>query len=152
LVERRRAHLDQALFGARLRRPHLEDLALDAQLVARAHGPRPAELVEARAEDSASGLHLALDDEPHGERRGVPAARREALEERIVRGSFVEVIGLRIVLRGECLDRFRIDAKAPGSEFLAGGEIFEIAFHVAYFTRVRTPASDPAARSREQRE
>src|SRR5207302_10640520 len=126
---------------------------LDAQLVAGAHGTRPAELVEARAEDAARGLHLALDDEPHGDRRGVPAARGEPLEERIVRGGFVEVIGLRIVLRGEGLDRFRIDAQAPGREFLAGREIFEIAFHAdslpAAFILALDPRSLPAYASAE---
>src|SRR5262245_47516245 len=68
LIERGRPHLDQPLLGARPRWTHLDDLALDAQLIARAHRVRPAEFIEARADDAAGGLELTLDQEPHGER------------------------------------------------------------------------------------
>src|SRR5208283_3505352 len=44
LVKRGRAHLDQPLFGPRLRWAHLEDLALEAQLVAGTHRAWPVEL------------------------------------------------------------------------------------------------------------
>src|ERR1041385_8473975 len=53
LVERSGLPLDQPLPGTRLRRPHLHHLDLEMQLVARPHRPRPAELVEARADDAA---------------------------------------------------------------------------------------------------
>ncbi len=44
LVQRCRPHLDQALVRTRLRRPHLEDFALDTQLIPGPHGQRPAEI------------------------------------------------------------------------------------------------------------
>src|SRR5882762_4172883 len=70
LVQRRRAQLDQALVRTRLRRPHFEHFALEMQLIPGTHGARPAELVEAGADDAAGGPQFALDQEPHGERGG----------------------------------------------------------------------------------
>ena len=66
LIERRRAHLDHTLRRTRLRRANLRHLALDMQLVARPHGPRPTELVKAGADDAAHGLEVALDLESPG--------------------------------------------------------------------------------------
>jgi hypothetical protein len=127
LVERRGAQLHHALLGARLRRAHLEDLGLDVQLVARAHRPRPAELVEPGPDDTARGLEVALDQEPHGHRRRVPAARREPAEERRRRRGVVQVKRLRIELGGEALDPLFLDAQRRRAEFLPDGEIFQIA-------------------------
>src|SRR5438552_18010906 len=136
LVERGGAHLDAPLLGARLRLPHFEDLALDAQHVSGTRGLGPAEFLEARAEDAARGLHLAVDDEAHRERGGVPAARRESLEERAARRRFVEMIGLRIVLLRERLDGIGVDGDAAaGSVRLAGSEIFEKALDHARILR-----------------
>src|SRR6202051_3378986 len=53
LIERRVLHPDHAAIGLRFRRPHLEHLALDAQFVAAPHRERPAQLVEADAENAA---------------------------------------------------------------------------------------------------
>jgi hypothetical protein len=48
----------------RLRRPHVQHSALQAQLVAGADRPRPAEFIGARADDAAGGLEVALDQYP----------------------------------------------------------------------------------------
>src|SRR2546426_5941267 len=61
LVERRRSHLDQSLIWTGPRGPHLEDLALDAQLISGSHGSWPAELVSPGAHDAAGGFEVALD-------------------------------------------------------------------------------------------
>src|SRR5947208_99145 len=63
LIEGRGAHLDEALLGPRLRRPHLEDLAFNPKRVAGAHRERPAELLEAGTDDAASRLELAVHQE-----------------------------------------------------------------------------------------
>src|SRR5271163_3419641 len=68
LVEGGGAHLDETLRRARLRRPHLQHLAFDMQLVARPHRMRPAELLEPGADDAARGREIALDQKPHRRR------------------------------------------------------------------------------------
>src|SRR5207248_2311961 len=132
LVARRRAHLDETLVWPRLRRPHLEHLDVEIQLIVRPHGQRPAKFVEARADDAARGLELALHEEPHGHRRGMPAARRLAAEDRAARRVAIEVERLRVEFRREGLDALLIYAQAPRAVDLAGGEVLEIfASHVA---------------------
>src|SRR5439155_8983876 len=91
-----------------------------------AHRSRPAELVEAGSDDSAHRLQLAPDQKPHGERGGMPAARRQAAENRRARGVVVEVKRLRIELRGETLDPLRVHMKRVRPEDLSDGKIFEI--------------------------
>src|SRR5438445_3421545 len=76
LIERGRPYLDQPLLGTRLRWAHLDDLALDSQFVSRAYRVRPAKFIEACTDNASCGLKLALNQEPHGERRRVPAAGR----------------------------------------------------------------------------
>src|SRR5205807_9248805 len=73
---RHRPYLDQPLLGSRLRWAHLDDLALDSQFVSRAYRVRPAKFIEAGTDNASCGLKLALNQEPHGERRRVPAAGR----------------------------------------------------------------------------
>src|SRR5439155_6696177 len=109
LVERRRSHLDQPLIWTRPRGPHLEDLALDPQLISGPHGPWPAELVGASAHDAAGGFEVAFDQEPHGDGRGVPTAGGEPAEYRFARGFRVEMERLRIELGTECLDALLVD-------------------------------------------
>jgi hypothetical protein len=48
-----------------------------------------------------AALQLALDEQAHRHRRGMPAARRQALEHRPSGGLFVEVKRLGIEFRGE---------------------------------------------------
>ncbi len=95
------------------------------QLVARPNWPRPAELVEAGADDPAGGLELALDQQPHGHRRGVPAARCEPAEDRFARGGGVEVEGLWVEFRGERLDARFVDAQPARRVGLADGKVLE---------------------------
>src|SRR6202023_1201996 len=83
LIERRVLHPDHAAIGPRFGRADFEHLALDVQLVAGAHRTRPAQLVEADAENAAGRLERAVDHKPHGDRSGVPAAGRQSLERRI---------------------------------------------------------------------
>src|SRR5205814_3498221 len=64
------------------RSPHLEDLALDAQLIPGSHGSWPAELVSPGAHDAASGFEVALDQEPHGDRGRVPTTGGQPSEDR----------------------------------------------------------------------
>ena len=80
LVQRRRSNLHQPLVQTRLRRPHLEHFALDAQLIPRTHGPWPAALLKASTDNAASGCEIALDQEPHGDRGGVPPAGGHSAE------------------------------------------------------------------------
>src|SRR5262249_23250019 len=127
LIERRRSHLDQSLMRTRPRRPYLEDLGLDAEIITGPHGSCPAEFVEARADDAASGPEVALDQQPHRDGGGVPAAGSQSAEYRVARGFLVEMERLRVELGGERLDSLLVDLQPTGAERLPDGEVFEIA-------------------------
>src|SRR4029077_18561213 len=72
------------------------------------------------------GFELALDQEPHAHRRGMPAARSQALENRIARGGFIEMEGLRVELRREGLDLVLLDREPAGAEFLPDGIVLDV--------------------------
>jgi len=128
LVECRGAHPDQASIGSRLRMSHFEDLARCVQFVAWAYRTRPAQFVEAHAQDAACRPELSLDQKAHGDCGGVPATRREAAKDRLGRGLLVEMIGLRIELRGKSFDLFPVDPQPAGGKDLACGEVLKIEF------------------------
>src|SRR6185295_9265606 len=73
----------------------------------------------------------------HGERRGVPAARRKAAEERLLRGFVVEVEGLRVELRGEGLDVLGRDGDGVRQVLLPHREVLEV-MHLDYWLPVCT--------------
>ena len=52
LIQRRRSHREQSLVRMRLRRPHLENFALDAQRIPRTHGPWPAARLNAGTDNA----------------------------------------------------------------------------------------------------
>src|SRR5205823_10343484 len=104
---------------------NLEDLRLDVKLVARPDRARPLQLLGARADDAAGGAEAAFDQKPHGERGGVPSARRQAGEEGFAGGGFIEMERLRIELRGERLDRRRVETKLVREVFLSRGQVVE---------------------------
>src|SRR5439155_22816081 len=85
----------------------------------------------ADAENPAGWAEIAGDAQPHGQCGGVPAACRQALEQRVARGVVVEMERLRIEFGGKRLDRILVDAQARRREFLADREILEIA-HAGY--------------------
>src|SRR5213593_4484164 len=122
LVERRRSHLDHSLIGTRPRRPYLDDLGLDAQLIPGPHRPWPAELVEAGAHDAAGGSEVTLDQQPHGDRAGVPPAGGQPAEDRVARGVLVEMERLRVELRGKGLDSLLVDRQRTGAIDLPDGK------------------------------
>ena len=62
----------------RLRRPNLEHLAFDVELVAWVHRQGPAEFVETGADDAADRLEIALYEQPHGHCGGPPKIERRA--------------------------------------------------------------------------
>src|SRR5580704_6905717 len=147
LIERRVLHPDHAAIGLRFRGPYFEHLAGDAKLVARPHRERPAQLVEADAQNAAGRPELAVDQKPHGDRCGVPATGRQSLERRLQRRRFVEMVELRIELLGEGDDLFLADALAAGQINLSHSVIFQILLlHRATCSRVNhTPPATAAA-------
>src|SRR5262249_24704153 len=76
--------------------------------------------------DQAVGKRYAIDQHAHGHRRGVPAARRQALEQRILGRFLVEVEGLRVVVGGEALDLRGVERPRSAGESLPDVEIFEV--------------------------
>src|SRR5262245_125506 len=116
LIHRPGSHLDDALIGARLGRPYFEHFDVEMQGIVRSYGVRPAEFIEADADNAARGTELALHEETHGHRRSVPAAGGQALENRTAGGLVVEVKGLGIEFGGEGFDSLAIDFQPPGRE------------------------------------
>jgi hypothetical protein len=55
------------------------------------------------------GLELALDQEPHADRGGVPTAGGQSAEEGVARGLLVEMEGPRIEVGGDGLDPLCVD-------------------------------------------
>src|SRR3977135_2003272 len=109
----------------RPRRSHLEHFTFDMELIPRPYGPRPTELVESGAHAAAGGGGVALDQKPHGDSRGMPAARRQPAEDSAPRGVLVEMEWLRIEFGGESLDLLLVDPQSPGTEGLPYREVFE---------------------------
>ena len=65
-MSRTRRHTARHHEGAdrtRLRRPHLEHCALDAQRIPRTHGPWPAARLKAGTDKAASGREITLDQQ-----------------------------------------------------------------------------------------
>src|SRR5215510_10784717 len=81
---------------------------MEPQDIARPDWTRPAQLVDPAADD-ASRQRQRLDDELHGERRRVPSAGDQLLEEGRMRDRLVQVPRLRIELAAEALDRIGVD-------------------------------------------
>ena len=119
LIQRRGPYLDDSLVRPRLRGSDLEHFAFDAELIRWPNRSRPTEFVKTGAHDAASGPQIAVDQESHGDRSGVPAACGETAKHRLSGGSFVEMKWLRIEFGGKALDAVRIDADAPGHEGLS---------------------------------
>src|SRR5262245_65045433 len=77
---------------------------MEPQGIARSHRARPAQLVDTSPDD-AFRQRQGLDDELHRQRRRMPAAGDQLLEEGRARDRLVQVPGLRVELAGESLDR-----------------------------------------------
>jgi hypothetical protein len=71
-------------------------------------------------------LEFAHIEETHGDRRGVPAARREAAQDRALRGFLIEMEWLRIEFGGKGFYPRGIDPQTTRAEFLAHDEILKI--------------------------
>src|SRR5690606_6506929 len=124
LVEEREAHPDGPL-RLRARGREGEDLALEAERVAGAHGGDPAQLVDAEPEDRMRPERTRFYEEPHRDRRRVPAADGKPLEDGAFGCGVVEVVGLRVEgpREGECL--LTGDGKRPGGAAMPYGEVVE---------------------------
>src|SRR5262249_43026424 len=100
LIERRRSQLHQSLFGSGFRRPHVNDFALQMKFVTGTHWTQPVDLA-AGADDAAGRFDLAVGEKSHGHCRGMPAAGSQSMEERSVRGLFIEMERLWVKLSGK---------------------------------------------------
>src|SRR5215467_11139963 len=99
---------------------------MEPQSVARPYRTRPAQLVDPAADD-AFRQWQRLDDELHGERRRVPSAGDQFLEERRARDRLAQVPRLRIELAAKSLDRIGVDDGAcVRGEHLPRSEVLEI--------------------------
>src|SRR5690348_6792266 len=98
------------------------------QFVAGTNRARPAQFVEADAENPAGRFEFAVDQKAHGHRCSVPTARGEARKRRLFRRLLVDMIRLRIVFLGKGEDLGFVDPLAAALKNLADGEIFQVAF------------------------
>src|SRR5262249_34966319 len=79
-----------------------------------------------RPDDAAGERQSALDQQAHGNRGRVPAARRQSGKQRAPRRLVIEVERLRIELAGERLDLRRIDDMGGAGETPSDREVLEI--------------------------
>src|SRR5687768_16340094 len=126
LIQRCCPDLDDSLVRTRLRGSNLEHFAFDMKLIAWPNRSWPAELVKAGTDDAAGGFEIAVDQEPHRDRRRVPAACGETSKDRSGRSSLVEMKRLGIELGSKALDVRRIDVDAAGPKGLPRFKIFEV--------------------------
>src|SRR5262249_45799619 len=112
-----------------------EDFAFDLKRVPRPRWLWPGELA-AGADDTVGKRQTALDQKAHGDRRGMPAARHQAREQRVLGGVRIKMEGLRIELAGERCDLRGIDAMGSADEALSGFEIFEVKLAVRFARHV----------------
>jgi hypothetical protein len=103
LVHRPAEENYRAAIGPRARWCDFNDFALNMEHVSGTGRCRPAHLASG-ADEAAGEWWTALDIQTHRDRGGMPTARRQALEERVLGGLLVRVKGLRIELSRECLD------------------------------------------------
>jgi hypothetical protein len=87
--------------------------------------PRPFNLA-AGADDAAFEGQPGFDQQSHGDCGGVPAARGETREQRLLSGRVVLVERLRIKLAGEGLDLRFVDRMGAAGEALADVKIVKI--------------------------
>src|SRR4029450_649465 len=73
------------------------------------------------------GREMALDQEPHGDRGGVPPAGGQSAEDGVARRCLIEMEGLWIEGGGKSGDLLRVDPQSPGAERVPHSKIFEIA-------------------------
>src|ERR1039458_9723974 len=103
LVQRSAAYLHNALVRFRARRQYFDDLAFHPQNIASARGPWPSD-IPAQTDDARGERQSGCDQEPHGDRSGVPAARSQSSKDAGLGSRFIQVERLRIELRGERFD------------------------------------------------
>src|ERR1039457_2144821 len=96
-------YLHNALVRFRARRQYFDDLAFHPQNIASARGPWPSD-IPAQTDDARGERQSGCDQEPHGDRGGVPAARRQSPKDAGLGSRFIQVERLRIELRGERFD------------------------------------------------
>jgi hypothetical protein len=115
----------RAAIRSRARWRNFNDFALDMEYVSGTGRRRPAQLSPG-ANESAGEWRTTLDIQTHRDRGGVPAARRQALEERLLSGLSVRVKGLRIELNRECLDLRFVKPVRPAGQALSDTKIVKI--------------------------
>src|SRR5581483_4153796 len=149
LVRDRVAHLDRPSVGLSPRRDRLRHLEAHAHLVARPHGPEPAQLVDAWRAEARAPVHEALDGQALDDRRRVPAARDEAAEGRASRRLVVQVEGLRVELAREGDDLLAGHDASSELGYHAGPEVLEVehaekVIHATDDEPEARPRDDPA--------
>src|SRR5438132_2205010 len=144
LVERGPFDLDDPL-RLRLRRRELDHLALDVEHVAGADWREPTQLVDPDPQQRMRAERAHVGRQSHGNGRGMPTRRGEALQRRLLGGGLVEVVGLRIELRREPLDVLSRHELFRALEAHAEREIVEPFDHGPPVDRAAWPALETRA-------
>jgi hypothetical protein len=124
VVMRKRAVPPIGLGG---RRADLEHLPLYLEHVARQHRAWPTQLIGTESNQAPRGLELALDQEPHRQRHGVPPGRHQPAEDTRLGQRLVQVERLRIERGGKCSDCLEIERNRAARVSLADLEVFQVA-------------------------
>jgi hypothetical protein len=125
LIAGRATHGHDATLRARSRWPDSKDFALDMQGIAGPGRLRPLDFA-AGTDHPAGQSRTGGDEKPHGHSGRMPAARREAAKETVLRRCFRKMEGLWVELRGESLYLCRVHDMAGSGELLAHLQILQI--------------------------
>src|SRR2546425_365573 len=131
----------------RTRRPQIDNLRFYSEHVPRSHHIGPAQLIHSET-DRAFGEIQSLHKQPHGHRRGVPAARNQTFENCSLSFLAAEMEHLRVKLVGELNELFLRHAKRLRFEAIAHFQVVEVMlFHCGEgettFMRHRSGLSNP---------
>src|ERR1700687_1331244 len=104
--------IDDSAIRFAQRSARLDDRGPNTERIARTHRIGPADLIEARAAEARLRGQVIVDEQPHHESGGMPAACDQPAERSGGRGQRIDVKRLRIELFSESYDASFVNADA----------------------------------------
>ncbi|HXY22950.1 MAG TPA: hypothetical protein VEI29_09705 [Burkholderiaceae bacterium] len=90
-IEACRFRLEQSVIHPRPGRSHFEHLASNPELIAGSKRSQPAKLLKPQADNVTCWLQVAFDQQPHGDRSGMPASGGKPIQKASARRGFIQV-------------------------------------------------------------
>src|SRR5262245_26271626 len=101
------------------------DLTFDVEHIVRPRGGGPGDF-SPEADEAASDRQAAVDLEAHGDRRRMPAARREPTKDGSLRGLAIRMKRLRVELARECHDLSLVERMRAAREAASDVKVVQV--------------------------